>query len=61
MLSSSRLQTIIWTSRLAEAEQFYSGVLDLHFKGKSDGSLVYDVGGGDLLVMSALGCGQFRS
>ena len=50
MLASSRLQTIIWTSRLAEAEKFYSGVLGLPLKGKSHGALIYDVGGGDLRV-----------
>ena len=50
MLASSKLQTIIWTSRVDEAEQFYSGALGLRFKGKSHGALVYDVGGGDLRV-----------
>ena len=50
MLASSKLQTIIWTSRLDEAEQFYGGVLGLSFKGKSQGALVYDVSGGELRV-----------
>ena len=50
MLANSRLQTIIWTSRLAEAERFYSEVLGLPLKGKSHGALVYDVGGSDLRV-----------
>jgi catechol 2,3-dioxygenase-like lactoylglutathione lyase family enzyme len=50
MLASSKLQAIIWTSRLDEAEQFYSGVLGLPFKGKSQGALVYDVSGGALRV-----------
>ena len=50
MLASSKLQTIIWTSRLDEAEQFYSGVLRLPFKAKSQGALVYDVSGGELRV-----------
>lgn len=50
MLASSRLQTLVWTSRIAEAEKFYSGVLDLPLKGKSHGALVYGVGGGDLRV-----------
>src|SRR6202161_3388343 len=50
MLASFRLQTIIWTSRLAEAERFYSEVLGLPLKGKSHGALVYDVGGSDLRV-----------
>jgi catechol 2,3-dioxygenase-like lactoylglutathione lyase family enzyme len=50
MLASAKLQTIILTSRLNEAERFYSDILGLPFKGKSDGALVYDVGGGDLRV-----------
>ena len=50
MLASSMLQTIVWTSRLAEAEKFYSGVLGLPLKGKSHGALIYDVGGSDLRV-----------
>jgi catechol 2,3-dioxygenase-like lactoylglutathione lyase family enzyme len=50
MLASSRLQTIICTSRLAEAERFYGEVLALPVKGRSHGGVTYDVGGGDLLV-----------
>ena len=50
MLSSATLQTIICTSRLAEAEQFYSHVLGLPLKGRSHGALVYDVGGAILRV-----------
>lgn len=50
MLASSKLQTIICTSRLADAERFYSDVLGLSLKGRSHGALVYDVGGGDLRV-----------
>jgi catechol 2,3-dioxygenase-like lactoylglutathione lyase family enzyme len=50
MLSNARLQSIIWTSRIAEAEAFYRGALGLTLKGKSDGALVFDVGGGDLRV-----------
>ena len=50
MLASSKLQTILWSSRLADAERFYSGVLGLPLKGKSHGALVYDVGGGDLRI-----------
>jgi catechol 2,3-dioxygenase-like lactoylglutathione lyase family enzyme len=50
MLASSKLQTIIWTSRIEEAERFYSRILGLRFKGRSDGACVYDVGGGDLRV-----------
>jgi catechol 2,3-dioxygenase-like lactoylglutathione lyase family enzyme len=50
MLASSKLQTIVLSSRLAEAEQFYGNVLGLRLKGKSHGALLYDVGGADLLV-----------
>jgi catechol 2,3-dioxygenase-like lactoylglutathione lyase family enzyme len=50
MLAASMLQTIVWTSRVAEAEKFYSGVLGLPLKGKSHGALIYDVGGSDLRV-----------
>jgi catechol 2,3-dioxygenase-like lactoylglutathione lyase family enzyme len=50
MLRQSRLQTIIWTSRIAEAERFYTDVLGLLFRRKSDGALVYDVSGSDLRV-----------
>lgn len=50
MLASSMLQTIIWTSRIVEAEKFYSGILGLPLKGKSHGALIYDVGGSDLRV-----------
>lgn len=57
MLASSRLQTIVWTSRISEAEKFYSGVLGLPLKGKSHGALVYDVGGSDLRV-SPVPCTQ---
>jgi catechol 2,3-dioxygenase-like lactoylglutathione lyase family enzyme len=50
MLASSTLQTIIWTSRIAEAEKFYSGALGLPLQGKSHGALIYDVGGSVLRV-----------
>ena len=50
MLASSKLLTIIWTSRMAEAEEFYGEVLGLPLKGKSHGAAVYDVGGSDLRV-----------
>jgi catechol 2,3-dioxygenase-like lactoylglutathione lyase family enzyme len=50
MLASSKLQTIIWTSRILEARKFYGGVLGLRLKGTSHGALVYDVGGSDLRV-----------
>ena len=51
MLASSRLQTIICTSRLPDAERFYGEVLALPLKGRSHGGVIFDVGGGDLLVM----------
>jgi catechol 2,3-dioxygenase-like lactoylglutathione lyase family enzyme len=50
MFSNSKLQSIIWTSRMAEAETFYREVLGLHLKEKSDGALVFDVDGADLRV-----------
>jgi catechol 2,3-dioxygenase-like lactoylglutathione lyase family enzyme len=50
MLASARLQTIVWTSRIGEAETFYSDVLGLSLKGKSHGALIYDVSGSDLRV-----------
>ena len=50
MLTHSRLQSIIWTSRIAEAETFYRDVLGLTFRKKSDGALLFDVGGSDLRV-----------
>ena len=50
MLASSRLQTIVWTACISEAEKFYSGVLGLPLKARSHGALVYDVGGADLRV-----------
>lgn len=48
MLATARLQTILCTSRLAEAERFYSEVLGLRLTGRSHGALVYDVGGSAL-------------
>jgi catechol 2,3-dioxygenase-like lactoylglutathione lyase family enzyme len=50
MLDRSSLQTIVWTSRIPEAEKFYSEVLGLPLKAKSHGALVYSVGGSDLRV-----------
>ena len=50
MLTHSKLQSIIWTSKLAEAETFYRDVLGLTLRARSDGALVFDVGGGDLRV-----------
>jgi hypothetical protein len=54
MLSQAKLQTILCTSRMDAAQQFYSEVLGLPFKGKSHGALVYDVSGGDLLVSAKI-------
>ena len=50
MLASSRLQTIVWTARISEAEEFYGGVLGLPLKGRSHGALLYEVGGSELRV-----------
>ena len=50
MLAASKLVTLVWTSRIAEAERFYSEVLGLPLTGKSHGALLYQVGGGDLRV-----------
>lgn len=50
MLTTARLQTLVWTSRREEAARFYGDVLGLQCKGASHGALVYDVGGGDLRV-----------
>jgi catechol 2,3-dioxygenase-like lactoylglutathione lyase family enzyme len=50
MLSSSRLQSIIWTSRLEAARAFYQDVLGLTLRCVSDGALVFDVNGSDLRV-----------
>jgi catechol 2,3-dioxygenase-like lactoylglutathione lyase family enzyme len=50
VLTDSKLQSIIWTSRIAEAETFYRDVLGLTLRARSDGALVFDVGGGDLRV-----------
>ncbi len=50
MLGQSRLQTIILTSRIAEAERFYTDVLGLQLRRHSNGNLIFDVGGSDLTV-----------
>jgi catechol 2,3-dioxygenase-like lactoylglutathione lyase family enzyme len=50
VLTNSKLQSITWTSRIAEAETFYRDVLGLTLRAKSDGALVFDVGGSDLRV-----------
>jgi catechol 2,3-dioxygenase-like lactoylglutathione lyase family enzyme len=51
MLASSRLQPIICTARLSEAQRFYGETLGLPLKSHSHGGIIYDVGGGDLLLM----------
>lgn len=43
MLTNSRLQSIVLTSRLAEAEEFYRTVLGLPMKEKADGAIVFDI------------------
>jgi len=50
VLRSATLQTIVWTTRVAEAERFYGGVLELPLKTRSHGALVFEVGGGELRV-----------
>lgn len=50
MLSHSKIQSIIWTSRPTEAEAFYRDVLGLPLRDRPDGALVFDVGGSDLRV-----------
>lgn len=50
MLTHSKLQSIIWTARIAEAETFYRDVLGLTLRTKFDGALVFDIGGSDLRV-----------
>jgi catechol 2,3-dioxygenase-like lactoylglutathione lyase family enzyme len=50
MLTSARLQTLVWTSDLARAGAFYGGVLGLTPAGTSHSALVYAVGGGELRV-----------
>jgi catechol 2,3-dioxygenase-like lactoylglutathione lyase family enzyme len=50
MLASARLQAIICTSRVQQAERFYSEVLGLPLKSRSLGTLTYDVGGTALRV-----------
>jgi len=48
MLSTSKLQSIVCTARIAEAEAFYRDVLGLAVKARSDGAVVFDVNGADL-------------
>jgi catechol 2,3-dioxygenase-like lactoylglutathione lyase family enzyme len=50
VLRSARLQTIVWTARIAEASRFYGDVLGLPLRTRSHGALVYDVAGGELRV-----------
>lgn len=50
MLANAKLQSIIWTSRISDAEIFYRDVLGLDLIKMSDGALVFDVGGSDLRV-----------
>lgn len=50
VLASAALQTIVCTSRLADAERFYSDVLGLTLEGRSHGALVYRVGVATLRV-----------
>ena len=50
MFASVKLQAIICTSRIEEAEQFYGGSLGLPLQARSLGALVYDVGGTALRV-----------
>jgi catechol 2,3-dioxygenase-like lactoylglutathione lyase family enzyme len=50
MLANSKLITLVWTSRIPEAERFYGDVLGLTLTGRSHGALVYEVSGGDLRV-----------
>ena len=50
MLARARLQTIVCTARLQDAEQFYADVLGLPLTARSHGALVFDVGGSDLRV-----------
>jgi catechol 2,3-dioxygenase-like lactoylglutathione lyase family enzyme len=50
MLTSARLQTLVWTSDTARAGAFYGGVLGLTQVATSHGALVYAVGAGELRV-----------
>jgi catechol 2,3-dioxygenase-like lactoylglutathione lyase family enzyme len=50
MFASAKLQAIICTSKIQQAEQFYGGLLGLPLQARSLGALVYDVGGTALRV-----------
>ena len=50
MFVNAKLQSIILTSQIDAAEEFYAGVLGLELRSRSDGALVFSVGGSDLRV-----------
>lgn len=50
MLATARLQTLVLTSDLERARNFYTDTLGLRLTGESLGALVYEVGGGALRV-----------
>jgi hypothetical protein len=50
MLASSKLQPIVLTAPIADAEKFYVDALGLPLKRRSHGGIVLDVGGSELLV-----------
>ncbi len=50
MLAQAQLQTIVLTSHVEKARDFYCNVLGLPLANESDGALVFSVGGGDLRV-----------
>jgi catechol 2,3-dioxygenase-like lactoylglutathione lyase family enzyme len=53
MFASVKLQAIICTSKIEQAEQFYGSILGLPLQARSLGALVYDVGGTTLRVSPA--------
>jgi catechol 2,3-dioxygenase-like lactoylglutathione lyase family enzyme len=50
MFAQSRLQAIVLTSRLEQAERFYRELLGLRVKRQSQAGVTFDVGGSDLLL-----------
>ena len=50
MFASAKLQAIICTSKIDQAEQFYGDILGLPLQSRSLGALVYDVSGTALRV-----------
>ena len=50
LFRSAKLEVIICTSKIQHAEQFYGGVLGLPLQARSQGALVYDVGGTSVRV-----------